>query len=267
MFNCLLLNYSSSAATRTTHEESITRENISQWQKYFNVQSVGNKTSSPEISVSARALRSPNAQHGWLDSTAASFQIHSIFHRLPEREVRWGVWGQRRRVLSWYLLTSKCPQLCGRDGAGLVTIRDNCDDNDILVCNVCVHRVSRVRTLTRWWGSGGHRGQLPRVQATSSPPPLSFLTQLRSSETEPTVALARCWYKLNVIPSQGSVINDPPRLSLCCQDRVVSCFQSSFSPLFSADNYLICDALCSSPGLNYNKIKSQFHISVNHSES
>ena len=233
MFNCLLLNYSSSAATRTTHEESITRENISQWQKYFNVQSVGNKTSSPEISVSARALRSPNAQHGWLDSlAAASFQIHFIYHRLPEREVRWGVWGQRRRLLSWYLLTSKCPQLCGRDGAGLVTIRDNCDDNDILVCNVCVHRVSGVRTLnTRWWGSGGHRGQLPRVQATSSPPPLSFLTQLRSSETEPTVSLARCWYKLNVIPSQGSVINDPPRLSLCCQDRVVSCFQSSFSPL------------------------------------
>ena len=88
MFNCLLLNYSSSAATRTTHEESITRENISQWQKYFNVQSVGNETSSLEISVSARALRSPNAYHGWFDS-AASFQIHLTFLRLLKREVRW----------------------------------------------------------------------------------------------------------------------------------------------------------------------------------
>ena len=192
MFNCLLLNYSSSAATRTTHEESITRENISQWQKYFNVQSVGNKTSSPEISVPARALRSPNAQHGWLHpATAASFQIHSIFLRLPEREVRWRVCGDSRGGcyldICWHL---NAPSYVGVKGRGFGTIRDNCDDNDILVCNVCVHRVSRVRTLNiRWWGSGGHRGQLPRCQATSSPPPLSFLTQLWSSETEPTVSL------------------------------------------------------------------------------
>ena len=95
--------------------------------------------------------------------SAASFQIHFIFHRLLEREVKWRVWGHQRRLLSWYLLTSKCPQLCGRDGAGLGTICDNCDDNDILVCNVCVHTVSRVKTLnTRWWGSGGHWGSAPR---------------------------------------------------------------------------------------------------------
>ena len=69
--------------------------------------------------------------------------------------------------------------------------------------------------------------------STSSPAPLSFLTQLRSETTQPTVSLARCWYKLNVIPSQGSVINYPSRLLLCCQDWAVSVsrFQSSFSPL------------------------------------
>ena len=78
MFNCLLLNYSSSAATRTTHEESITRENISQWQKYFNVQSAGNKTSSPEISVFARALRSPNVQHGFRCFFSNSFYFSQI---------------------------------------------------------------------------------------------------------------------------------------------------------------------------------------------
>ena len=67
--------------------------------------------------------------------------------------------------------------------------------------------------------------------STSSPAPLSFLTQLRSETTQPTDSTARCWYKLNVIPSQGSVINYPPRL--CCQDWAVSVsrFQSSFSPL------------------------------------
>ena len=251
MFNCLLLNYSSSAATRTTHEESITRENISQWQKYFNVQSAGNKTSSPEISVFARALRSPNVRHGWFES-AASFQIHFIFHRLLEREVKWRVWGQQRRLLSWYLLTSKCPQLCGRDGAGLGTICDNCDDNDILVCNVCVHTVSRVKTLnTRWWGSGGHWGSAPRV-STSSPAPLSFLTQLRSETTQPTVSLARCWYKLNVIPSQGSVINYPG-LSCICVAFAIKFLSSS-----SQQTIIWFVTPCSSSGLNYNKIGSQF---------
>ena len=69
--------------------------------------------------------------------------------------------------ICWHL---NAPSYVGVKGRGFGTIRDNCDDNDILVCNVCVHRVSRVRTLnTRWWGSGGHRGQLPRCRPHHHP--------------------------------------------------------------------------------------------------
>ena len=158
----------------------------------------------------------------------------------------------QRRLLSWYLLTSKCPQLCGRDGAGLGTICDNCDDNDILVCNVCVHTVSRVKTLnTRWWGSGGHWGSAPRV-STSSPAPLSFLTQLRSETTQPTASLARCWYKLNVIPSQGSVINYPGLSCICVA------FPIKFLSSSSQQTIIWFVTPSSSSGLNYNKIGSQF---------
>ena len=68
--------------------------------------------------------------------------------------------GGRYLDICWHL---NAPSYVGVTGAGPGTICDNCDDNDILVCNVCVHTVSRVKTLnTRWWGSRGHEGQLPR---------------------------------------------------------------------------------------------------------
>ena len=154
----------------------------------------------------------------------------------------------------------------GVTGAGPGTICDNCDDNDILVCNVCVHTVSRVKTLnTRWWGSRGHWASAP-PGSSSSPGPLSFLTQLRSQTTQPTVP--RSWYKLNVIPCQGSVINYPPCLVLCCRDRVVSRFQSSFSPLPLSRQ--LSDLWRPAHHLDWITISSfgpKFHISVNHSRS
>ena len=121
--------------------------------------------------------------------------------------------GGRYLDICWHL---NAPSYVGVTGAGPGTICDNCDDNDILVCNVCVHTVSRVKTLnTRWWGSRGHEGQLPRGHIITRSIVIPHTASIIDNSTN-SPSLARSWYKLNVIPSQGSVINYPPCLVLCC---------------------------------------------------
>ena len=74
--------------------------------------------------------------------------------REEQWETRWRVWRQQGRLLSADL---NAPSYVGVAGAGPVTICDNCDDNDILVCNVCVHTTHAPQSqdteagVVSWW--------------------------------------------------------------------------------------------------------------------